>query len=242
MALTEPVLEVRDLWFRYPGGEPVLQGVSFSVRRGERVAILGANGVGKSTLLHLLIGLQRPESGEVLVYETPVREPHLKAIRRRVGLVFQNPDDQLFMPTLLEDVAFGPCNYGVAREEALEAARALLERFRLTSHAAHSGHRLSGGEKRLAALATVLALEPSILALDEPTGGLDPGWRCRLADALSMIEWDALLMATHDLAWVSKVAHRALVLFDGRIRLDGPAREVLQNASALADCGLPPHC
>lgn len=242
MALTEPVLEVRDLWFRYPGGEPVLKGVSFSVRRGERVVLLGANGAGKSTLLHLLIGLKQPDCGEVLVYGTPVREPYLKVVRRRVGLVFQSPEDQLFMPTLLEDVAFGPCNYGVPREQALEAARSLLERFGLSMRAGHSGHLLSEGQKRLAALASVLALEPSILVLDEPTGGLDPGWRCRMADALSSLGCDTVLMATHDLAWASKVAHRALVLFEGRIRVDGPAREVLEDVATLADCGLPVDC
>ena len=229
-------LEVAGLSFGYPGGETVLDDVSFVVEPGERVALLGANGAGKSTLLLHLNGLLTPRSGRVTVDGVTVSEENARGIRRRVGLVFQDPDDQLFLPSLLEDVAFGPLNQGTDPDEAGEAARRQLREFGLL-HAAHrAAHHLSGGEKRLASLATVLVLEPDLLALDEPTASLDARARHQVVETLRR-RTESLLVATHDLALAAALCQRAIVL-ERTVVADGSIDAVLDDHTLLRDHGL----
>lgn len=230
-------LDVAGLCYRYPQGRPVLRDVTFSVPAGERVALLGANGAGKSTLLLHLNGLLRPETGTVTVGGLAVREDTLREVRRRVGFVFQDPDDQLFLPTLLEDVAFGPLNHGVAPYEAERAAHSLLHRLGLEHAAERAAHHLSGGEKRLASLATVLVMEPEVLVLDEPTAGLDARGRRRVVELLGGRP-ETLIVATHDLDVARALCHRAIVLSEGAVVADGFVEEVLDDQGLLERHGL----
>ncbi len=230
---------VRDLVFAYPDLEPVLRGISFTLHPGDRVALLGATGCGKSTLLENLMGLKQPLSGEIWIQGIPLEPKTLPQVRRTVGFSFQDADDQLFMPTILEDVTFGPRNYGIPPAVADAKARKLLAEFGLETYANRSARELSGGQKRLAALAAILALEPSVLILDEPTNGLDPSWRRHLAKVLSELPVQVLLIASHDLHWIGKTTQRSLVLAKGQIQVDAPTRELLQDAATLEQYGLP---
>jgi cobalt/nickel transport system ATP-binding protein len=232
-----PLVALRDVTYRYPDGTPALDGVSFTIEPGERVALLGPTGAGKSTLLQLLNGLLRPNAGAVRVDGQGVTDETVAAVRRRVGLVFQNPDDQLFLPSLLEDVAFGPLNAGARREDAAARARAALERLGLQVAHDRAAHHLSGGERRLAALATVLVSEPDLLALDEPSGDLDARSRRRLLDILAGRR-EALLVATHDLDLVRGLCARALVLVAGRVEWDGALDALLADRGILERFGL----
>jgi cobalt/nickel transport system ATP-binding protein len=231
------VLELRDVAYRYPDGTMALARASCRVESGERVALLGPTGAGKSTLLQLLNGLLRPAGGSVSVCGMPVDDATVTEVRRRVGLVFQNPDDQLFLPTLLEDVAFGPLNAGATRAEAAARAHAMLESLGLAGAHDRAAHHLSGGERRLAALATVLVSEPQLLVLDEPSGDLDARSRRRLRDILGTRP-EALLVATHDLALVRGLCSRALVLVDGTLAYDGALEVLLADRAALEQHGL----
>lgn len=231
---------VQDLVFGYPRQEPVLRGISFSLYPGERVALLGPTGAGKSTLLENLIGLKLPNSGQISIAGLPIAPATLPQVRRQVGFAFQDPNDQLFMPTILEDVTFGPRNYGVPPAMARDRAYQLLEDFGLADYANRSAHELSGGQKRLAALAAILALEPSILILDEPTNGLDPSWRRHLAQVLSQLSVQVILIASHDLNWIGKTTRRALVLAHGQLQVDRPTSELLRDCSTLEAYDLPP--
>ncbi|WP_293331598.1 energy-coupling factor ABC transporter ATP-binding protein [Microcoleus sp. CAWBG58] len=235
-----PTIEVQDLVFGYPQQKPVLQGISFTLQPGERVALLGLTGAGKSTLLENLIGLKMPQSGEVIVQGIKLEQATLSEARRQIGFCFQDANDQLFMPTILEDVMFGPRNYGVSLEMARDRALSLLDEFRLVEFANRSAHELSGGQRRLAALAAILALEPAILILDEPTNGLDPSWRRHLAKVLSQLPIEVILIASHDLNWIGKTTQRALILADGQIRVDEQTQELLKDRSTLEYYNLPP--
>ena len=223
-----PALEVRDLWFAYPDGTVALGGVDLAVAPGERVALLGPNGAGKTTLVLHLNGILQPQRGSVVVGGLPVAKEHLREIRRRVGIVFQDPDDQLFMPTVREDVAFGPANLGL-RGEALEArVRAALEAVGMADHADRAPHHLSFGQRRRVAVATVLAMEPEILVLDEPSSNLDPAGRRELADILVGLDI-TILMVTHDLPDALELCPRAVVMNRGVIVADGPTVDILSN-------------
>lgn len=230
---------VQDLHFAYPQQPPVLQGISFALEPGDRVALLGPTGCGKSTLLEQLIGLKQPSRGAVWIGGTRVEPRTLPTIRRRLGFCFQDANDQLFMPTILEDVMFGPLNYGIPIAQAKNQARELLARFDLLAFEGRSAHELSGGQRRLAALAAVLALEPAILVLDEPTTGLDPRWRRSLAQVLETLPIQSLIVASHDLQWIGKTTHRALILSHGRIREDRPTAELLGDRALLESYDLP---
>jgi cobalt/nickel transport system ATP-binding protein len=232
-----PVLDVRGVTYRYPDGTAALTGATFTLSAGERTALLGPTGAGKSTLLQLLNGLLRPASGQVVVSGLPVDDANVAEVRRRVGLVFQNPDDQLFLPSLLEDVAFGPLNAGADPAEAERRAHAVLHALGLDGAHDRAAHHLSGGERRLAALATVLVSEPSLLVLDEPSGDLDARSRRRLLGILRDRR-EALLVATHDLELVRGLCARALVLVDGRLEFDGGLEELLANRERLERFGL----
>lgn len=237
MSPIPPALDVADLHFGYPGAGHVLRGVSFRVGAGERVAVLGANGTGKSTLLLHANGLLLPASGLVTVDGIPVSHDTARQVRRRVGLVFQEPDDQLFLPTLLEDVAFGPLNQGLGPVEAEAAARAQLAALGLEHAAGRAAHHLSGGEKRLASLATVLVSRPALLVLDEPTAALDARSRRHVVDILRARE-ETIILATHDLEVAAAVCQRAVILTDGRIAADGPVSELLHDEPFLRANGL----
>ncbi len=232
-----PLLRVVDLAFAYPGGAAVLDGVDFAVEVGERVALLGPNGAGKSTLLLQLNGLLSPARGRVEVDGIVVSEATARDARRRIGLVFQNPDDQLFLPTLLEDVAFGPLNEGGTRALAEARAHAQLEALGLRDREHRAAHHLSGGEKRLASLATVLVSQPPLLALDEPTNGLDARARRRVVEILRA-RAETLLVATHDLGAAEALCDRAVVMADGRVVSDGPLPALLSDPDLLEAYGL----
>ena len=233
------VVEVKNLVYAYLHEQPVLKNISFNLNAGDRVALMGATGSGKSTLLENLIGLKHPHSGTVTINGIPVEPNTLAKIRKHIGFTFQDANDQLFMPTILEDITFGPRNYGVPAAEATDKARQLLADFGLEAFAHRSAHELSGGQRRLAALASILALDPAILILDEPTNGLDPAWRRHLAQVLLKLPVQVMLIASHDLQWLGKVTQRALVLCAGEIQIDSQIQPLLKDGQTLDQLGLP---
>jgi cobalt/nickel transport system ATP-binding protein len=233
-----PAVEVRGLAFAYPDGRQVLFGVDLTVSEGERVAVLGPNGAGKTTLvLHLngILGRAAGSTsvGEVRILGAPVTRTTLAEVRRRVGLVFQDPDDQLFMPTVREDVAFGPANEGL-RGAALDArVRRALDLAGVTDLADRAPHHLSFGQRRRVAIATVLATDCRVLVLDEPTSNLDPVSRRELSEVLAGLAMTTLVV-THDLPFALTACERSVVLDAGRVVADGPTRELLADADLLA--------
>jgi cobalt/nickel transport system ATP-binding protein len=233
------VVEVQNLVYAYPHQQPTLKNISFTLQSGDRIALIGATGSGKSTLLENLIGLKQPQSGNIWINGIPVEPKTLPQIRQQIGFSFQDAHDQLFMPTILEDITFGPRNYGVAPAVAIDKARQLLADFGLAAYAHRSAHELSGGQRRLAALAAILALEPTILILDEPTNGLDPAWRRHIAQVLLKLPVQVILIASHDLHWLGKVTQRALILSDGQIQLERNMSALLQDGKTLEQFGLP---
>ncbi|MEC4815255.1 MAG: ABC transporter ATP-binding protein [Scytonema sp. PMC 1069.18] len=237
--MSKTAVAVQNLVYAYSNQQPVLQDISFTLNAGERVAVIGPTGSGKSTLLENLIGLKQPQSGKIWIDGVLVESKTLPQIRRNIGFSFQDANDQLFMPTILEDVTFGPRNYGVSPATAKDKARQLLADFGLEAYANRSAHELSGGQRRLAALASILALEPDILILDEPTNGLDPAWRRHLAQALLRLPVQVILIASHDLYWLSKITQRALVLSNGRVAIDAEIQPLLKEADILDKLGLP---
>lgn len=214
--MSAPLLELRGVRFRYPERD-VLRGVDFSLHARDRVALVGPNGAGKTTLLHLLVGLRRPSAGRVLAFGLERRvEADFVPVRARVGLLFQDPDDQLFCPTVLEDVAFGPLNLGRSADEARTDAEQTLAVLGLDGFAQRVTHRLSAGEKRLVALATVLAMRPDVLLLDEPTNGLDQATERGLVEHLESLE-QAMVIVSHDQRLLERLATRAVALSDGQV-------------------------
>jgi cobalt/nickel transport system ATP-binding protein len=227
-----PSLDVRGLAFAYPDGHQALFGVDLRIEPGERVALLGPNGAGKTTLVLHLNGILTAGSGSVAVAGLPVAKPHLREIRRRVGVVFQDPDDQLFMPTVGEDVAFGPANFGVTGPALAARVDTALATVGMTAHRDRSPLHLSGGQRRRVALATVLACEPEILVLDEPSSNLDPVARRELAEVLLGLG-TTMLMVTHDLPYALQLCPRSVVIDDGVVVADGPTRALLADADLL---------
>jgi cobalt/nickel transport system ATP-binding protein len=237
--MPQAVVAVENLVYAYSNQEPVLRDISFTLNAGDRVALMGATGSGKSTLLENLIGLKQPQSGKVWMNGIPVEPKTMSQVRRQIGFGFQDANDQLFMPTILEDITFGPRNYGVPPAIAIDKARQLLADFNLEAYANRSAHELSGGQRRLVALAAILALEPEILILDEPTTGLDPAWRRHLAQVLLKLPVQVTLIASHDLQWLGKITERALVLSKGSIQIDSDIQSLLQEGDRLDQLGLP---
>ncbi|MBW0106707.1 energy-coupling factor ABC transporter ATP-binding protein [Pseudonocardia sp. KRD291] len=231
--MSAPSLHVHDLAFAYPDGHQALYGVNLTISPGERVALLGPNGAGKTTLVLHLNGILAGGEGSVSVGGLAVGRPNLQEIRRRVGIVFQDPDDQLFMPTVGEDVAFGPANFGLRGAELAARVRQALDAVGMGEHAGRSPLHLSGGQRRRVALATVLACDPEILVLDEPSSNLDPVARRELAEVLLGLD-RTMLMVTHDLPYALQLCPRSVVLDGGVVAADGPTRDLLADADLLA--------
>ena len=228
-------VDISNLYYSYPHETSALSGISFKIRHGESVAIVGANGAGKSTILHLLNGSIMPHSGTVNIGGLLVTKKNLPAIRRHVGTVFSDPDDQLFMPTVSEDVAFGPLNLGW--DNISEKCVQALESVGAAHLADRPPFRLSTGEKRRAALATVLVMSPDILVLDEPASGLDPRARKNLIELLAGFEHTKII-ATHDLDLAMNLCERMIVFASGCVAADGQSREILSDAALLEANGL----
>ena len=235
--MSAPAVQLSHVTYTYPDGQAALRDVSFQVAQGESVAVIGGNGAGKSTLLLHLNGFLTPQSGRIHIGEMPVTRDTLVAVRRNVGMVFQNPDDQLFMTTVYEDVAFGPTNMKLSSAEIEQRVRVALDTVGCSHLATRPPHRLSGGEKRSAAIAGVLAMSPSVLVLDEPSDGLDPAARRNLIHLLRNFTHTRLI-ATHDLDLVLDVCSRVLVLRQGAVQADGPPEAVFNDVELLHRCRL----
>lgn len=233
-------IEINDLHYTYHNGRYALRGVNLSVTAGEKVALVGPNGAGKSTLLLHLNGILRGR-GSVRIMGEEVTSHNLARIRAQVGLVFQDPDDQLFSPTVFDDVAFGPLYAGLPESEVRRRVAWALAQVGMEGYAERLSHHLSHGEKKRAAIASVLSMEPAILALDEPTSGLDPRARRRLIEFLRPLP-QTILCATHDMHLVAEIFPRMVILDEGQVIADGPTHELLKNTSLLEAHGLERPC
>src|SRR5512134_3963598 len=230
------VLQVRDLYFSYHDGRPALRGVSFEMCKGDTVALVGPNGAGKSTLMLHLNGILNGR-GEIEIGGMQLTRDNLPVIRAMVGLVFQNPDDQLFSPTVFEDVAFGPLHMGLPMDEVNARVESALNAVRMSGFRDRMSHHLSVGEKKRIAIATVLSMDPQILVLDEPSAGLDPRARRTLINLLRELPI-TMLVSTHDMALVKELFPRTIVMDEGLIVADGLTREILEDETFLEAHGL----
>ncbi|MFZ9353515.1 MAG: energy-coupling factor ABC transporter ATP-binding protein [Candidatus Nanopelagicales bacterium] len=230
-----PSLEIKNLAFAYPDGNQALFGVNLTIQKGERVALLGPNGAGKTTLVLHLNGIHETQQGEVLIAGTKVDNENkdtLKLIRSKVGIVFQDPDDQLFMPTVEEDVAFGPYNMGLRDDDLEKVVDESLNAVGMLEYKDRPPHHLSFGQRRRVAVATVLAMKPEILILDEPSSNLDPASRRELAEILEKLNI-TVLMVTHDLPYAYELCERSVILSKGKIVADDLTKNVLGNQELL---------
>lgn len=225
-------LEISDLTFSYPDGRQVLNSVNLQINKGERVALLGPNGAGKTTLVMHLNGILISDQGIVKVAGIKVDKENLFEVRKRVGLVFQDPDDQLFMTTVRDDVAFGPSNIGIQGEELNEVVDYALDQVKMKEFADRPPHHLSFGQRRRVAVATVLAMKPDILVLDEPSSNLDPASRRELAEILLNLDV-TIFMVTHDLPYALEICPRAAILNNGKIVADGNTRDLLGDEELM---------
>ncbi len=235
--MSHHIVEVKELKFTYPDKTPALQGIDFRIHHGESVAIVGGNGAGKSTLLLHLNGYLEPTSGLVRVGDYPLTRETVREVRRTVGMVFQDPDDQLFMSTVREDVAFGPLNLGLPPDEVSQRVDKALETVSLSHLKERPPHRLSSGQKRRAAIASVLSMSPDILVMDEPSAGLDPRARRNLIGLLESFKHTKII-ATHDLDMVVDLCERTIVMHEGEVRADGPTGDIFADAKLLEECRL----
>lgn len=225
------MLEFRNVSFSYEPGTPVLDNLSFHIRKGETVGLIGANGAGKSTIMKLMLGLL-PAQGEILVEGMPVTKRNLSVIRQKIGFVLQDSDNQMFMPTVYEDMIFGPRNYGLTREEADARVDRVLKELGLESLKHRHNHKISGGEKRMAAIATILAMEPEMIVMDEPSTALDPVNRRTVISTINSRR-ETKLIASHDLDMILDTCQRVILLNHGRIVADGEAETVLRDQALL---------
>lgn len=230
--MSHHIIEFKEVRFRYPDGTEALKGVSFRIVHGESVGIVGANGAGKSTLLQHLNGCLLPASGQVTIGDLKLTAATRGEIRRKVGSVFQNPDDQLFMPTVFDDVAFGPLNLGLDEARVRERVESALSRVNGLALRNKPPHHLSAGEKSAVAIAAVMAMEPDILAMDEPAANLDPRSRRSLIGLLKTFR-HSKLVASHDLDLILDVCERCIVIGEGRVIADGPSEDILSNQTLL---------
>ncbi len=218
MPTDETIIDITGATYAYPGRPAVLNGVDLAVKRGERIGIIGPNGSGKTTLFHLIMGLARPQSGGITIFGHTVRtEEDFFDVRRRIGFLFQNAEDQLFCPTVREDVAFGPLNLGRTADEAGEIVHRTLDTLGILDFEDRISHKLSHGEKKLVALASVMAMDPEVLILDEPTAGLDQETKDRLTEILSGLDL-TLVVTSHELDFMSRIADTFYAFADGRLR------------------------
>ena len=238
--MTEPIVSVEDVKFSYPAGVSALKGVSLAIRKGEKVAILGPNGSGKSTLILLIAGLLNPTKGQIKVFGQPTTSKDFPKLRSRIGLVFQDPDDQLFTPTVREDVEYGPKNLGLPVKVICERCDHILEDIGISHLKDRPPHRLSFGEKKKVSLATALILRPELLILDEPTANLDLLSRRALIDLLNELnaEGTTIVISTHDVEALPELADRVIVVSHGSLLGRGEMHEVLQDVALLESAGL----
>jgi cobalt/nickel transport system ATP-binding protein len=216
----ELLIHLKGITFSYPGAEPVLDDLDLQFRRGEKLGLVAPNGSGKTTLLHIIMGLLKPDSGQMEIFGKPVREENdFLEVRHRIGLLFQDSDDQLFSPTVLDDVAFGPLNLGKSKQEAIDIARKTLAYLGLDGFESRITFKLSGGEKRLVSLATVLAMEPEVLLLDEPLNGLDAKTREAITQILSHLDLSYIIIS-HDIDFLAIATNTIYTMQAGRILLD----------------------
>ncbi len=235
-------IECRDVTFSYPRDRAVLHDIDLSVEHGESIGLVGANGAGKSTFLKLLVGLLTRYEGEIRVQGQPVTKKHLTDIRKKVGYVFQDSDSQLFMSTVYEDVAFGPRNYGCSEQETEERVTEALRKVRIEALRDRQIYRMSGGEKKLASIATILAMEPEIVLLDEPSIALDPRNRKNLIGILNGMR-ETKIIASHDLDMILDTCERTVLLAEGKIICQGDTEGILRDRELLEKYGLelPPY-
>ena len=225
------MIEFQHVSFSYEKDRPVIEDLSFRIERGESVGLIGANGAGKSTVMKLLLGLISGE-GKIIVDGIEVNKASLSSVRRRLGFVLQNSDNQMFMPTVYEDMIFAPLNYGLSREEAERRVDAVLQQLGLQELKHRHNHRISGGEKRMAAIATILAMEPEVILMDEPSSALDPYNRRLVINTIRALP-QTKLITSHDLDMILDTCRRVILLDRGRIVADGPAEEILRNKELL---------
>ena len=225
------MLRFDNVTFSYPGSAPAIEGVTFDVNDGEKVGLIGANGAGKSTLMKCVPGLLEA-SGMITVGGLAVNRENLADVRRKVGYVLQDPDSQMFMPKVIDDMIFGPVNYGLSREEAEAQADRVLEELGMTRLRDRYNHRISGGEKRMAAIATVLAMGPDIMLMDEPSSSLDPRNRRALINTIKRLD-RTMLIASHDLDMILDICSRVILLDGGKLIADGKAADILRDRELL---------
>lgn len=235
--MSHHIVEARDLHYTYPDGTVGINGISFRIHHGESVAVVGANGAGKSTLLQHLNGYFIPSSGSIRIGDYPLTKKTINEVRKSVGMVFQDPDDQLFMPTVFDDVAFGPLNLGLPDDVVETRVHEALETVGMLHLKQRPPYKLSGGEKRSVAIATVLAMSPDVLVMDEPSSNLDPMSRRRLINMLESFNHTKII-ATHDLDMALSLCERTIVIHNGRITADSATIDLFQNESLLAESGL----
>jgi len=235
--MSHHIVEVKNLCHSYPDGTRALDSVSFIITHGESVGIIGANGAGKSTLIQHLNGSLQSTAGSIHIGHTPLSKDTLPDIRRTVGMVFQDPDDQLFMPTVFDDVAFGPCNLGYSPADVEQRVTEVLDLVGAGHLRDKPPYHLSGGEKKRVAIATVLAMSPDILAMDEPTSGLDPYARRQVIALLQGFQHTKII-TSHDLDLVLELCPRIIILHDGKIIADGAALELFNDVKLLERCRL----
>ena len=228
------MIRFQNVSYAYETEQPVLTDLSFQIAAGESVGLIGANGAGKSTLMKLLLGLLSGASGEILADGIPVSKENLKEIRKKLGYVLQNSDNQMFMPTVYEDMMFGPLNYMLSREEAEQRVDSVLQKLNMEYLKHRHNHKISGGEKRMAAIATVLAMEPELILMDEPTSALDP-YNRRLIIRTMLSLPQTLLITSHDLDMIYDTCSRVILVTDGRVIVDGPADRILRDRQLLEE-------
>lgn len=233
----ENIISVSDLSFGYDSKRKVLENINFQLKKGEAVGLVGANGVGKSTLLRILVGLNTGFQGDVMVNNIPLEKKNLKTIRKNVGYVFQDADSQLFMSTVFDDVAFAPRNYGMSEAEVNEKTMEALKVVHIEQLKDKQIYKLSGGEKKLASIATILSTEPDVILMDEPSVALDPKNRRNLINILNRLN-QAKIIASHDLNMIMDTCERTILLSDGKIIKDGNTKEILLDKELMEESGL----
>ena len=233
----ENIISVSDLSFGYDGKRKVLENINFQLKKGESVGLVGANGVGKSTLLRILVGLNTGFQGDVMVNNIPLEKKNLKTIRKNVGYVFQDADSQLFMSTVFDDVAFAPRNYGMSEAEVNEKTMEALKVVHIEQLKDKQIYKLSGGEKKLASIATILSTEPDVILMDEPSVALDPKNRRNLINILNQLN-QAKIIASHDLNMIMDTCERTILLSDGKVIKDGNTKEILLDKELMEESGL----